>query len=431
MTSSTPWRNRARQRDHLLEGPGGEHRAQRGPHGREGERVAGQGPSDAAGVLVVRVDLGQHLADGVAGNAQRAGGHAAPDGLAHRDHVRFQAPGRGAAAGPGRQGVRLVDDQQRAGGPGDLTERLVVARSGQDDAHIGHGRLGQHAGDRAVRQRRFQLGGVIELDRDRGLGRVCRRSHVALAGDGGAAGPAHRERFIHRAVVAVAEDQHFGPPGDLPGDAQRRPVGVRGTQREQPVRHPEPAAEFLGHPDRVLGRQHGRDAPLRLGSHRGQHGRRSVTGHRPRVAQAEIHVLVPIHIRQAGPRCAGRERGETARPAHHPGHRHATDEGALPAAEQLRGHRVLIGEPAQFPVGQFRQPLPADRAGRGSPVVHHSSSAVPGQLIRLLSRSQATISVLLASYRAVFRTIGPAVNGRPAAVRAGRAAGRAGRARGW
>jgi hypothetical protein len=130
-------------------------------------------PPTPAGVLVVRVGLGQHPAGRLAGDAERAGRHPAADGLAQRDHVRVQVPGRGATARAGRQGVRLVDDEQRARGPGEVAQRLVVAGVGKDDAHVGHGRLGQHAGHVAVGQRRLELTEVVELDRDRGLASCC------------------------------------------------------------------------------------------------------------------------------------------------------------------------------------------------------------------------------------------------------------------
>ncbi len=56
-----------------------------------------------------------------------ARGDAAADRLADHDEVGLEAPGGGAAAGPGAQRVRLVDDQQHAVPAGDLADRVEVA----------------------------------------------------------------------------------------------------------------------------------------------------------------------------------------------------------------------------------------------------------------------------------------------------------------
>ena len=55
-------------------------------------------------------------------------------------------------------GVRLVDDQQRPGGLGQLAERLVIAGLRQDDAHVGHGRRREHARHGAPGQRLLHRG---------------------------------------------------------------------------------------------------------------------------------------------------------------------------------------------------------------------------------------------------------------------------------
>ena len=111
-----------------------------------------------------------------------------------------------------------------------------------------------------------------------------------------AAGPATRERLVDRAVVAVAVDEHLRPPGDLPREPQGGAVGVGRGEREQPARHREAARQLLGDPDRVLGREHRRDAARRLPRDRvdGRGGR--VAGHRARVAEREVDVLVAVDV---------------------------------------------------------------------------------------------------------------------------------------
>jgi hypothetical protein len=79
--------------------------------------------------------------------------HAAGDGLAHNQDVRIKTVRASVAAGPARNRVRLVDQEQRAGGTRDTPQRLVVAGFGQYHATIGQHGLRDHAGDVAIRER--------------------------------------------------------------------------------------------------------------------------------------------------------------------------------------------------------------------------------------------------------------------------------------
>ena len=63
---------------------------------------------------------------------------------------------------------------------GEITQGLVVAGVRMHDAHVGHDRLGQHAGHVAGSQSLFKRRDVVELDnlgcdrRDRPADRCCR-----------------------------------------------------------------------------------------------------------------------------------------------------------------------------------------------------------------------------------------------------------------
>ncbi len=69
----------------------------------------------------------------------------------------------GHAAGSGREGVGLVDDEQGAVRPGDLADRVEVARVRQDDPDVGQRRLHEDRGDVAVGELLLQALDVVEL----------------------------------------------------------------------------------------------------------------------------------------------------------------------------------------------------------------------------------------------------------------------------
>jgi hypothetical protein len=89
--------------------------------------VARQGPADAADIDQVGVVERVAARAQLSAQAVGADGDAAGDGLADRHDVGPHAPRGGAAARPGTDRVRLVDDQQRP--------RVALARTGLDADH--------------------------------------------------------------------------------------------------------------------------------------------------------------------------------------------------------------------------------------------------------------------------------------------------------
>ena len=96
-----------------------------------------------------------HVGDFLRETVGRAGNSAA-DRLAEDEEIRVEIFGAGVAAGTGADGVRFVDDEQRAVLAREFSQCLMVAGIGMHDADVGQGRLGEHAGDVAMGQRLFQ-----------------------------------------------------------------------------------------------------------------------------------------------------------------------------------------------------------------------------------------------------------------------------------
>jgi hypothetical protein len=63
--------------------------------------------------------------------------------------------------------VRLIDHGQRAVLARQRSQRVVIVGVGQDDAHIRHRRLGQHARDVTIGKRSLERVDVVELNRPR------------------------------------------------------------------------------------------------------------------------------------------------------------------------------------------------------------------------------------------------------------------------
>ena len=79
-------------------------------------------------------------------------------------------------------------------------------------------------------------------------------------------------------------------------EPDREAVGVGRGERELPVRQAEAAGQLLADPERVLGREHERDARARLLRDRRDGRRRRVAGHRAGVAEAEVDVVVAVDV---------------------------------------------------------------------------------------------------------------------------------------
>ena len=113
-TSRTPATKRSHSAIIRVEGVVGEDVLERRAGGGERQRVARQRAADAADVDQVGVRERVDAPGQRGGDAVGADRDAARDRLADRHEVRPQAPRLGAAAGPGAERVRLVDDEQRA-----------------------------------------------------------------------------------------------------------------------------------------------------------------------------------------------------------------------------------------------------------------------------------------------------------------------------
>ena len=200
---------------------------------------------------------------------------------------------------------------------------------------------------------------VVPLDRLGGDREVDRRADVVGA-RAGLAVDRDRERLVDGAVVAPGIDEDLRPAGDRAREADREAVGVGGGEGELPVGEAEAAAELLADPVRVLGGEHQRHPAARLGGDRlGRRGR-GVAGHRPGVAEAEVDVFDSVDVGEPGARRLGHEDGEGARPLGHPRHRHAGQERAPAALEQLARARMLGDEALLLGSEQLVEPLAID-----------------------------------------------------------------------
>ena len=226
------------------------------------------------------------------------------------------------ATRPLAERVRLVDDQQRARSAGELAQPVVKPGLRQHDADVRQRRLGQHASDVTVLEFPLESHEVVPLDDAGRLRQWNRRANVPLSRDDRAPVEAG-ESLVDGAVVAPVEDEDLRPAGQLAGEPDRESIGVRRRQRELPARKSETARQLLTHPERVLARQHQGDSMGGLLRH-SAHGRlRRVPGHRACVPEAEVDVLVPVDVAEAGALSIGGKHGKAARPTDHPRHRDA------------------------------------------------------------------------------------------------------------
>jgi hypothetical protein len=268
--------------------------------------------------------------------------------------------------------VRLVDDEERPGARARGAHPRPVARLRQDDADVGERRLGQHAGDVAALQLGLEGLGIVELDDRGGLGGIDRGADQAFAGTRPAV-LQHDEGLVDRAVVAPREHEHAGAARELAAEAQREPVGVGRRERELPLRQAEAPGQLVADPRGVRGREHHRRAAPRLQPlpHRRDRRRRRMTGHRARVAEAQVRVLVPVDVHDPRAARLGQVDREAARPLRHPGHRHPAQQ--MPLRVLVRGERTR-------PRGGEPLALVGHQHGEPGPVHVHFSAA--GQAIR-------------------------------------------------
>ena len=281
-------------------------------------------------------------------------------GLPIGDEVGLEPVRRGVAAGPGADGVGLVDDEQRARLRGGGAQRVVEPRLGQDDADVGEGRLGQHAGHVARRQRGAQRLDVVERHHPRGQCRVDLRPEAAGSGHHRAVGPEDHERLVDGAVVAPVEHGHLRPAREVAGEAQHEAVGVGGAERELPRRQPEAPGQVAGHPGGVGRGEHGGDAVGGLACHGLGDERPGVAAHRPGVAEREVDVLDPVGVGDAGAVGLGGHHGEGTRPAGHPRHRHPAQQPGPGLGRELGRPGVQLHEAGPLAGEQLVEPVPVD-----------------------------------------------------------------------
>ena len=178
---------------------------------------------------------------------------------------------------------------------------------------------------------------------------------VARSRDRLAVRPEQRERLVDAAVVAPREHEDLRTAGQLPGKADRPPVGVARGQRERPARHPE--APLSSAPTQ---------AALSVGIIAvrppcsctrdwiaATTGAGEWPGHRAGVAEREVDVLEAVDVGHATAAGAAQIQREVARGLVHPRHRHAAEQVALSARVGLGGAGVSAGVLGAFALEEF------------------------------------------------------------------------------
>ena len=306
------------------------------------ERAAHSADVDQIG-LRMRADLiGDLVRDPV-----RARRDAAADALADDEDVRLEPPGAGAPARPRRDGVRLVDQQQRPVPRAELAARLEEAGLGKDDADVRQRRLHDEHRDVTMRQTRLDGGDVVELGHAGRLAHRHGRADVPAARQGLPVVAHDHERLVDGPVVAVREGHHLRTTGDHPGQSQRPAIGVGRGQAERPQRHPEASGQVGRHPLRIQAGHHRGDAALPPDAllDGGDGGGRRVAGHRSRVAEREVDVLVTVDVGDPVPVGRGQVERVAAGPLVHPGHGYPAEQvvGGLEGRPRRRRTTRVLG----------------------------------------------------------------------------------------
>src|SRR5713101_968053 len=94
-----------------------------------------------------------------------------------------------------------------------------------NNAHVGHDRLGQHAGYVAGSQCLLQRRDIVELDHLGGDGWINGRTDVATPGLRDAVFQRDKT-FVHRAVITPVENENLGALCNLPRQAYGKTVSV-------------------------------------------------------------------------------------------------------------------------------------------------------------------------------------------------------------
>jgi len=100
----------------------------------------------------------------VLGHPVRTNWYAASQRLAEHDDVGLQSPGAGESSEVLRLGVSLIENEQRAGPPGERSKATMEARLWQERPLKRHRRLRNDTGDVVPGEHRLDCRQVIELD---------------------------------------------------------------------------------------------------------------------------------------------------------------------------------------------------------------------------------------------------------------------------
>lgn len=255
--------------------------------------------------------------------------------------------------------VDLVQGEQGPRIAGRLTEGGVKVRSREDEAGIGHRRLGHREGHVAGGQRSLERCDIVELD-DPGAVRDPGRKAPLLGNDPFVL--LDHQRRVALAVVLAVEDEDDVPAGQGPGQADHLGVRLGAGEGELPFRHPVASGEVLGDEDRVLAREQKLvAAPHPLADRLDDRGRR-VAAESAHVGEVEVQIGVAVDIGERRPFTLRYPRRRVVVKVIHPGHRDPSRHGSARPLPQLHRPRV-IGDEAGV-LGNL-EPLDAARIQSG------------------------------------------------------------------
>src|SRR5207302_8513200 len=123
---------------------------------------------------------------------------------------------------------------------------------GEDDADVGHGGLGEDAGDIVMLEGIFEDVEIVEFDHAGGFGGIDGWADVAAARADDAVFK-RGEGFVYGAVIAIVEDEDFRTLGDFACDSNGEAVGVSSGECELSVWQAGGTLEILDDPKGVIG----------------------------------------------------------------------------------------------------------------------------------------------------------------------------------
>ncbi|OQA43269.1 MAG: hypothetical protein BWY52_01922 [Chloroflexi bacterium ADurb.Bin325] len=236
-------------------------------------------------------------------------------------------------------GHHLVEDQQRAVGPGQLAQAGQEAGLRRHDAHVARHRLDDHRGDLPrVPGEQLRRGWQVVEGRDQRI-RGHGRGHAGGIGQaqGRHAGAGAHQQHVGVAVVAALELDDLVPPGERARQPQRAHGGLRARVDEAQQLHA--GHEALDQPGQLELQRAGRAEARTL------RGRAAQRGGHTRVRMAEdqrppredvIQEAVAVHVVEIGPFPARDEQRVAAHRAERAHRRvHAAGEQGLGQGKQM------------------------------------------------------------------------------------------------